>query len=67
MNYPAPMMDCSSVCFLFMVALVVFVIVIAVKKGRRAGGGMMGLRTCRACGQGHPGYAEFCRRCGQKL
>jgi ribosomal protein L40E len=24
-------------------------------------------RVCRACGQGHPGIARFCRHCGRKL
>ena len=23
--------------------------------------------TCRGCGTVHPGYAQFCRRCGQRL
>jgi len=23
--------------------------------------------TCRGCGTVHPGYASFCRRCGQRL
>lgn len=23
--------------------------------------------TCRGCGTVHPGYANFCRRCGQRL
>ena len=23
--------------------------------------------TCRGCGTVHPGYANFCRKCGQRL
>lgn len=23
--------------------------------------------SCRGCGTVHPGYANFCRRCGQRL
>jgi hypothetical protein len=24
-------------------------------------------QTCRGCGTVHPGYANFCRRCGRRL
>ena len=24
-------------------------------------------RLCRGCGVSHPGFADFCRRCGRKL
>jgi ribosomal protein L40E len=24
-------------------------------------------RICRSCGQSHPPFAQFCRRCGKKL
>jgi hypothetical protein len=24
-------------------------------------------RLCRACGQSHPPFAQFCKRCGAKL
>lgn len=32
---------------------------------RRAG--RFGQRLCSSCGAAHPGFARFCRRCGQKL
>jgi len=24
-------------------------------------------KVCRNCGASHPGFAQFCRRCGQRL
>jgi predicted amidophosphoribosyltransferase len=51
--------------FVFIIVLVV-VFLVAVLSGR--GHARLGpQRLCKTCGASHPGYARFCRRCGQKL
>jgi ribosomal protein L40E len=50
---------------LFSGAAIVFVVATA-RQYRRHARNTDGL-VCRACGQGHPGIARFCRRCGTKL
>jgi ribosomal protein L40E len=52
--------------FLIIVALVVAVFIVSIAAGRRNGNRMQG-RMCRACGAAHPPFAQFCRRCGQRL
>ena len=46
-----------------MVAIIVFVSVVFNKSHLGEGVG----RVCKNCGASHPGFARFCRRCGQKL
>lgn len=56
--------------------LVIFVIVVLVvtranqaRAAGRGGGGrhVGGHQACPACGEAHPPFAQFCRRCGRRL
>ena len=48
---------------MIMVAVIVVVSVIFAKS--HAGEAIS--RVCKNCGASHPGFARFCRRCGQRL
>ncbi len=58
-----------------MEAAIIFIIVVAIVIfwSLRATGGMSAQRSdqdpraCIGCGQIHPGYANYCRKCGMKL
>ena len=52
--------------FLIIVAVVVVLLFTGIGFNRR-GGVRMQSRMCRACGAAHPPFAQFCRRCGQRL
>jgi predicted amidophosphoribosyltransferase len=51
--------------FVLLVATVVIIIVTSSSRPRRRLG--LGNRQCNACGQSNPAFAQFCRRCGQRL
>jgi predicted amidophosphoribosyltransferase len=52
--------------FVIIVAVALIFVFVSVASGRRhvARGGQ---RQCAACGAAHPPFAQFCRRCGQRL
>lgn len=49
---------------LWIILLVLFLLVGGASRRRAA---RVGQRLCSSCGAAHPGFARFCRRCGQKL
>lgn len=51
--------------FVIIVAVVVIVLIATASTRRR--GSLMQQRLCGSCGAGHPPFAQFCRRCGQRL
>jgi hypothetical protein len=48
------------------VTVVVILVIIGFSQGRRSLSRMQG-RVCPGCGMTHPPFAQFCRRCGQRL
>ena len=52
--------------FVVVVTLVVAAFIVSVAAGRRRFRGIAGT-MCRSCGATHPPFAQFCRRCGQRL
>ena len=52
--------------FVIVVTLVVAAFIVSVAAGKRNLGRMQG-RMCRSCGATHPPFAQFCRRCGQRI
>jgi len=44
---------------------VVLIVLISTWTSRRQG--RFGQRMCGSCGAAHPPFAQFCRRCGQRL
>jgi hypothetical protein len=62
-NEDAAMYGNAWFWLMVMVAVIVFVSVVFGKghAGERVG------KVCRNCGASHPGFAQFCRRCGQRL
>ena len=52
--------------FVVVVTLVVAAFIVSVAAGKRNLGRIQG-RMCRSCGAAHPSFAQFCRRCGQRL
>ena len=52
--------------FVIITTLVVVVLIFSISQGRR---GMLRMqqRVCGSCGAAHPPFAQFCRRCGQRL
>ena len=50
--------------FVIIVAVVVIVLIATASTRRR---GLMHQRLCGSCGASHPPFAQFCRRCGQRL
>jgi len=50
--------------FVIIVAVVVIVLIATASTRRR---GLMQQRLCGSCGASHPPFAQFCRRCGQRL
>jgi hypothetical protein len=52
--------------FVIIVTLVVVAFIVSVAAGRRNISRMQ-QRVCGACGAPHPPFAQFCRRCGQRL
>jgi hypothetical protein len=68
------MLSCSGM-FTFLVIFVIGVLVVTRANQARATGGrgrggarrLGGQQTCPACGEAHPPFAQFCRRCGRRL
>jgi ribosomal protein L40E len=52
--------------FLIIAATVLLIVVVGMRSNRR-NAAWMDHRSCRACGAGHPPFAQYCRRCGQRL
>jgi len=52
--------------FVVIVAVALIFVIATVSSNRRAAS-RAAQRTCPACGAPHPGFARFCRRCGQKF
>lgn len=52
--------------FVIIVAVALIFVFVSIASGRRHAG-RAGQRTCAACGAAHPPFAQFCRRCGQRL
>ncbi|HEY8746828.1 MAG TPA: zinc-ribbon domain-containing protein [Tepidisphaeraceae bacterium] len=52
--------------FVIVVTLVVVAFIVSVAAGKR-NMSRMPQRTCVSCGAAHPPFAQFCRRCGQRL
>jgi len=48
------------------VTVVVILVIIGFGQGRRSLSRRQG-RVCQGCGTPHPPFAQFCRRCGQRL
>jgi hypothetical protein len=54
--------------FFFVVMLVAFIAIVIITGSRpRRHLGLGNVRPCSGCGQDNPGFAQFCRRCGQRL
>ena len=53
--------------FVIIVAVTLIFVFITIASGRRHGAGRLGQRVCPTCGAAHPPFAQFCRRCGQRL
>lgn len=51
--------------FVIIVAVVVIVLIATASTRRQRG--LMQQRLCGSCGASHPPFAQFCRRCGQRL
>lgn len=51
---------------LVVLACVVLVLVIK-RRGGTSRRPMIGEKLCRTCGESHPIWANFCRRCGRRL
>lgn len=52
--------------FVVILTVVVIVLILSGSGGRR-NAPPMHPRACRSCGAGHPPFAQYCRRCGQRL
>ena len=52
--------------FVIIVAVVVLVLIFSMGAGRR-NALRFGQRLCHSCGAAHPPFAQYCRRCGQRL
>ena len=52
--------------FVIIATIVIVVLIFSMSSGRRR---MLHMqqRICGACGAAHPPFAQFCRRCGQRL
>jgi hypothetical protein len=65
-------LDCSGM-FTFLVIIVVVILIVtraSQSRATRTGAHRLGQQppqACPACGEAHPAYAQFCRRCGRRL
>ncbi|HSV12675.1 MAG TPA: zinc-ribbon domain-containing protein [Tepidisphaeraceae bacterium] len=55
------------VVFLFIALAIIFRIVAGTARNHRRHALQTDARICRSCGQSHPAFAQFCRRCGTRL
>ena len=53
--------------FVLIVITVLLFLVITTAAQHRRYSAQTQNKLCPGCGQGHPGFAAFCRRCGRKL
>lgn len=56
-----------SACYFFILAAGIGIMLIATASQHRRHVSRTAARLCRACGQAHPSFAEYCRQCGKKL
>ena len=57
-----------SPVFLIMTVVVVVLVLWALKaSARQRAARPFGAGACANCGTSHPNFAQFCRRCGQRL
>jgi hypothetical protein len=62
--YPTP--QTFSALSIVFVVVVIFVIVAAASRSRQYIA-RTDQKLCKSCGTAHPGFAQFCRRCGKSL
>lgn len=55
-----------SFVVIIMAAILLFLLITTAAQSRRYSA-MTENKLCPGCGQSHPGFAAFCRRCGRKL
>jgi hypothetical protein len=55
------------VVLLFVALSIVYRVVVGTARGHRRHAMSTDVRLCRSCGQSHPAFAQFCKRCGSKL
>ena len=68
MMYLLAMMNDSDGPLLIALAIAALVVILATSSNKkRPPIPLQKAHTCRGCGTVHPGYANFCRRCGQRL
>ena len=68
MMYLLAMMNESDGPLLIALAVAALVVILATSSNKkRPPIQAQKAQTCRGCGTVHPGYANFCRRCGQRL
>jgi predicted amidophosphoribosyltransferase len=53
--------------FVIIVAVALILVFATLSSGRRRALRSGQQRQCAACGAAHPPFAQFCRRCGQRL
>ena len=61
------MVSLASLWLPILVAAVLLFLLIATAAQHRRYSSQTQQRLCKGCGQSHPNYAVFCRRCGRKL
>lgn len=52
---------------LLILIMMVFAVLIATAAQHRRHSMQTAQKLCRSCGTNHPGFAQFCRRCGMRL
>jgi ribosomal protein L40E len=52
--------------FVIIVAVVLIFVMVTIASNRRHAA-RLDQRVCQSCGAAHPPFAQYCRRCGQKL
>jgi hypothetical protein len=53
--------------FVIIVAVVLIFVMVTIVGSNRRNAARLGQRVCQSCGAAHPPFAQYCRRCGQKL
>jgi ribosomal protein L40E len=53
--------------FFFIAVAIIVRVVASTARNHRRHALDTDVRICRSCGQSHPAFAQFCKRCGAKL